>query len=137
MAIKGCGASFYLGANAVAELNSVSNAITGETLDVTTFDSSCLKEFIAGIRSGTMDISGFYDPTDATGQAAMFTALLAGTTLTTTQQPKILYDATNGFSADGVISSLSTSASVDGTVEFSASIQLTGTITVEIAVETA
>jgi len=130
MALKGCNASFLLGTNAVAELNNISNPISADSLDTTTFDSSCLREFIAGLRSGTIDISGFYDPTDTTGQKAMLTAMLAGTTLETTQQPKILWDGVNGLSADGVITSLTIEAAVDGLVNFSASIQLTGTITV-------
>jgi len=130
MALKGCGASFLLGSNVVAELNNISNPISADTLDTTTFDSACLREFISGLRSGTIDITGFYDPTDATGQVAMMTALLAGTKLETTQQPKILWDGTNGLSADGIISSITTEAAVDGLVGFSASIQLTGTITV-------
>jgi len=60
----------------------------------------------------------------------MLTAMLAGTTLETTQQPKILWDDTNGLSADGIITSLTIDAAVDGLVNFSASLQLTGTITV-------
>jgi len=130
MALKGCGASFSLGTNAVAELNNISNPLTADSLDVTTFDSACLREFIAGLRSGTMDISGFYDPTDTTGQAAMFTAFLAGTLLETTQKPKILWDGTNGLTADGIITALTVDAAVDGLVNFSATIQLSGTIAV-------
>ena len=130
MAIKGCGASFSLGSNVVAELNNIANAYSADSLDVTTFDSSCIREFIAGLRSGTMDISGFYDPTDTNGQVAMFTACLAGTTLTTTQKPKILWNGTNGFEADGIITAYNVDTAVDGTVNFSATIQLTGAVTV-------
>lgn len=130
MALKGCSASFSLGSNSVAELNNISNPLTADSLDVTTFDSSCLKEFIAGLRSGTMDISGFYDPTDTTGQVAMLTAFLAGTVLTTTQKPKILWNGTNGIEADAIITAYNVDASVDGLVNFSATLQLTGTITV-------
>jgi len=131
MAIKGCGASFSLGTNAVAGLNSISNSYSGDSLDVTTFDSSCLREFIAGLRSGTIDIGGFYRPDDTTGQAAMFTAFLTGTTLTTTQQPKFLVDGTNGFSGDAIITAYNVEVAVDGTVNFTATMQMTGTITVE------
>lgn len=130
MALKGCNASFSLGSNVVAELNNISNPLSADSLDVTTFDSSCLREFIAGLRSGTIDISGFYDPTDTTGQKAMLTAHLAGTTLETTQQPKILWDGTNGLSSDAIVTSLTIDAAVEGLVNFSATLQLTGTITV-------
>ena len=129
-AVKGCGATFSLGTNQVATLTSISNPITRDSLDVTSFDSSCLREFINGLGSMTIDISGYYDSTDTTGQIAMQTAILAGTTLTTTQQPKILWDGTNGIQADAVITSLTIDAAVDGIVNFSASLQCTGTITV-------
>jgi len=130
MALKGCSASFLLGTNTVAQLNNISNPLSADSLDVTSFDSACLREFIAGLRSGTMDVSGFYDPTDTNGQVAMMTAMLAGTLLTTTQKPKILWDGVNGFTGDGIITSLTVDAAVDGLVNFSATIQLSGTIAV-------
>jgi predicted secreted protein len=130
MAIKGCSAGFYLGTNKVAELNNISNSFTGDTLDVTSFDSSCVRQFIAGLRSGTISISGFYVPGDTNGQAAMFTSFLNGAILTTTQKPRFLYNGTNGFTADGLVSSYTVEATPEGTVNFSAEIQLTGTIAV-------
>ena len=130
MAIKGCGASFLLGTNAVAGLTSISNPITADSLDVTVFNATCMRDFIAGLRSGTMDISGYYESADTNGQVAMMTAMLAGTKLTTTQKPKILWNGVNGFTGDGIITSLTVDAAVDGIVNFSATIQLTGTIAV-------
>jgi predicted secreted protein len=130
MAVKGCSAGFYLGTNKVAELNNISNSFTGDTLDVTTFDSSCTRQFIAGLKGGTISISGFYVPGDTNGQVAMFTAFLAGTVLTTTQKPKFLVNGVNGFTADGLVSSYTVDATPEGTVNFSAEIQLTGTIAV-------
>ena len=130
MAIRGSLASFSLGTNVVAELNSVTNAFTGEALDVTVFNASSVKSFISGLKSGTINIAGFYNPTDTNGQVAMFTAFLAGTLLTTTQKPKVLVDGTNGFTADGIITAYNVDATVAGTVAFSATIQLSGTIAV-------
>jgi predicted secreted protein len=130
MAIKGCGASFLLGTNVVAGLTSISNPISADSLDVTVFNATCMRDFIAGLRSGTMDVSGYYESGDTNGQVAMFTAMLAGTKLTTTQKPKILWNGVNGFTGDGIITSLTVDAAVDGIVNFSATIQLTGTIAV-------
>ena len=130
MAIRGSLASFSLGTNVVAELNSVTNAFTGEALDVTVFNASSVKSFISGLKSGTINIAGFYNPTDTNGQVAMFTAFLAGTLLTTTQKPKVLVNGTNGFTADGIITAYNVDAPVAGTVAFSATIQLSGTIAV-------
>lgn len=130
MALKGCNSSFLLGTNTVGSISSISNSMTADSLDITTFDSECMKEFIAGLRGGSIDISGFYDPDDTNGQTAMMTAFLAGTTLETTQKPKFLVDDTNGFTADGIITGISVGAEVAGLVSFSATIQLTGTIAV-------
>jgi len=129
-AIRGVGASFLLGTNVVAGLTSISNPISADSLDVTTFNATAMRDFIAGLRSGSIDISGYYESTDTTGQVAMFTAMLAGTKLTSTQKPKILWNGVNGFTGDGIITSLTVDAAVDGIVNFSATIQLTGTIAV-------
>jgi len=130
MAIKGSGASFSLGTNVVAGLTSISNPVSADSLDVTVFNATAMRDFIAGLRSGTIDVSGYYESGDTTGQVAMMTAMLAGTKLTSTQKPKILWDGTKGFTGDGIITSLTIDAAVDGIVNWSASIQLTGTIAV-------
>ena len=130
MAVKGCLASFLLGTDVVASLKNVADALTGDSLDTTTFDSSCTREFIAGLRSGTIDISGDYNSTDTTGQVAMLTAFLTSTTLESAQKPKILWDGTNGLTADAIITAYNVEAAVDGIVSFSATLQLTGTIAV-------
>jgi predicted secreted protein len=130
MAVKGCLASFLLGTDVVASLKNVANALTGDSLDTSTFDCSCTREFIAGLRSGTIDISGDYDSTDTTGQAAMMTSFLTSTILESAQKPKILWDGVNGITADALITAIAIEAAVDGIVSFSATLQLTGTIAV-------
>ena len=134
MALQGCLAGLFLGPIAtgdkVASLTSVSNSSTRDTLDVTTFDSSCFREFIVGLGGGSIDISGFYDPTDTAGQVALETAFYAGTLLNTTQKPVFSVDGTNGFTADAYIASYKIDAAVGAVVNFSATLQLTGTIAV-------
>ena len=128
MALKGCEASFKIGANTVAELTNITNNLTGDTLDTTTFDSSCLRTFVAGLRSGTIDISGYYSTTDTNGQQALLSALLAGTVITS---PSFLVDGTNGFSAaEGIVSNATVDAAVDSLVNFSCTVQLSGTISI-------
>jgi predicted secreted protein len=133
-ALQGCKSALYLGpiatGDAIAGLTSISNAFTGDSLDITTFDSDCFREFIAGLKGATIDFSGFYDPTDTAGQVALFTAFLAGTKLTTAQKPVFSVDGTHGFTGDGYVTAYSVDASVDGIVNFSASIQLSGTVAV-------
>lgn len=124
--MQGYDASFLLGTNEVASLNSITNALTGDSLDVTAFGEE-VRSFVAGLRSGTMNIAGFYAPGDTLGQKAMLTAFLAGTLLSTA---KFLTDGVNGFSADAVVTNYTVDATPSGTVNFSATLQLTGTITV-------
>lgn len=128
MALPGNAASFLIGANTVAELTSVTNTITGEELDTTTFDDGIFRTFIAGLVNGQMSISGYYDPTDTNGQVALRSAILGGTLIST---PKFLVDGTNGFSAvNGLITSIDIGAEVAGLVTFAATIRLSGTISV-------
>ena len=128
MALKGCEASFLVGANEVASLSNISNSITGDSLDVTTFDSSCTREFIQGLKSGQMSISGYYDPTDSTGQAALITAVLNGDNV---DNPKFLVDATHGFTAESsVVTGVTIDGEVSGLINFSATLQLSGAISV-------
>lgn len=128
MALKGCTASFLVGANTVAELVNISNSITGDSLDVTTFDSSCTREFIQGLKSGQMSIKGYYDPTDTNGQAALITAILNGSNV---DDPKFLVDSTHGITAESsVVTSVSIDGEVSGLINFSATLQLSGAITV-------
>lgn len=128
MATKACGASFLLGANTLAELKSISNTVTGETLDITTFDSGCTKEFIQGLIDGKVNMEGYYDPNDTNGQKALLIAQLAGNNV---EDPKFLVDATNGIEAEeAVVTSVAIGAQVGDIVSFSASLQLSGTISI-------
>lgn len=130
MAINGCNTSLSLGTNEVAGLNNISNPINKDTLDVTVFNTDCVRDFIAGLTNGTISISGFYESGDADGQVALMTAFLAGTKLTGAQKPVISWDGTNGITADALVSSLTIDSTVEGTVNFSATLQLSGVIAV-------
>ena len=130
MSVVGSGASFLLGSNVVAKLKTISNPLTNETLDVTTFDSSAFKEFLAGLTEGTVSITGDYDSTDTNGQIALITAFLAKTLLTSTQKPKILWNGVNGMTADGYCTELNMDTDVAALVNFAATIKMTGTIAV-------
>jgi len=130
MATTACSASFKLGSNVVAGLRDLQCTINGETIDVTTFQSSCFNEFIAGLKNATITISGDYDPTDTNGQVALVAANLAGTLLTTTQKPVYLVDSTKGFTFDGYVTSVNAGSTVGSANSFSATIQSTSTVAV-------
>lgn len=66
--------------NAVGEMNSVEMNMQGNTLDVTAFGDDDVAR-ILGLRDCSWSLSGWYDPTDATGQIAIRDALLNDTPL--------------------------------------------------------
>jgi hypothetical protein len=127
--------AFRHGKNAALTLNSVALSTFLDNLDIsfdldvadtTTFGSTWKSE-IAGIPSGKIDISGFYDPTATTGPGAvLFPLVTAGTAVTALVYPggnltgQTLYTITTG----AVVTSYSESSSVGGAVAFKASIDV-------------
>lgn len=108
-------------------LSNVSLTRNGDTLDVTTFGDSD-REFIQGLRSATITISGYFDPTASTGPDAVLNtafqdqdgvafSLVFGTGTTVT------------YSGSCLVASYETTAAVDGLIAFSASLTATGAIT--------
>lgn len=78
--------------NTVAELNSCDMALAGNTIDVTTFGDDFIAK-IQGLRDCSWTCDGNYDPTDATGQAAIRDALLNDTDV----YVQFLFDGAAGF----------------------------------------
>lgn len=73
------------------------DGITTELLDTTSFGDTA-KTFITGMLDyGNITFSGFYDPADTTGQAALITANKNNTKLT---DVKLFIDSTSGWVPD-------------------------------------
>jgi len=130
MALNGCGVTIKLGTNDIAGINNITFDPTLDQLDVTDFDSSCEREFIPGLSSGTITIAGDYEPTDTNGQVVLVNAWKNKTLLTTTTKPAFTVDGTNGFSADAYVSSFSINPTVEGKVTVTYTLQLTGAISI-------
>lgn len=130
MALNGCAVTIKSGSNAIAGINSIGFDTSADMLDITDFDSSCFREFIAGLKSGTVSLSGDYEPTDTNGQVVLRDAWLNGTLLTGATVISFTVDGTNGFSANAYVTSFSVNPTVEGKVTVSFSLQLTGTISV-------
>ncbi len=130
MALNGCAVTIKLGANGVLGLNNVTVDPTRDQLDVTDFDSSCSREFINGLIGTTITLSGDYEPTDTTGQVAIMSALLTPATLTGGTKPAITFDGTNGFTGDANVASASIGSTVEGKATFTATLQITGAISI-------
>ena len=127
MALQGCATKLKIVAAVVAGLNSISLSMGSDMIDVTTFDSACWKEFVAGLKGATISASGFYDTTDTNGQVALRTALLAGS-----QVDAVNYyvdGSVNGFTASVFVSSFNVGADPTGSVTLDFELQITGAVT--------
>ena len=125
-AAAGKNAIFKVGATAIVGLNDGSVKVNGETIDVTTFASGGWVQKIQGLKSAEISLSGFFEPTDTTGQVALRTALLNGTT----QTINALMDGTIGWTGTFLVSGFETGASPSGEVSVSISLESTGAVTV-------
>lgn len=80
-ALSGKGGSVYIPGTpnvAIAEINNWTCQIDAENYDATALGDNW-KEFVAGLRGFSGQISGFYAiPSDTTGQYALWNALLTG-----------------------------------------------------------
>lgn len=130
MAIPGRKSVVKVSTDTVAELNDANFAINGESIDVSVFGNAGWRDRITGLRDATINISGFYAPTDATGQAALRAGILAGTQV---DDVTVLADsavATSGFTGNFFVSSFEISPAVTNAVEVSITLESTGAITV-------
>lgn len=125
MAVAGKNAKVTVAGADVKGLNSADITINGDTIDVTTFLSGGWIEKIQGLKSAELSIEGFYLSDDTTGQTALRTALLNGDPV----DMQTLLDGTTGWSGSFLVTSFEDSASVDGEVGRSISLESTGAIT--------
>lgn len=130
MALPGKDAQVKFGADQVVGLNDATFTINGELVDITAFDSDGWRKRLANLRDASISISGFYDPTDSTGQVAAQSAILAGTKV---EDVAVLADGTSGFKCDAFVETFELSPAVEGAVAVSISLQSDGEITAETA----
>lgn len=116
--------SVKVGANAIAEIRSYSIEETADTTEDTTMgDSYRTHKTTLKSWSGSVDV--FWDETDTTGQAA----LVVGSEVTANFYPEGSTSADTYLTGTAIVTSKSISASFDGMVEASISLQGTGALT--------
>ena len=118
-----------VGANAIAEIRSYSVEQTGDTVEDTTMGDSW-RTHKATLKSWTASVDVFWDETDTTGQGA----LNVGTEVTLNLYPEGSTTGDAYFTGTGIITGKTVSASYDGMVESSISVQGTGALTQSTAV---
>lgn len=111
-------------------LTSVDFSPSNDTHDITTFGDEG-HEFLVGLTNGTISLNGFWDKTADVGAATVLDGLLGldATTLAWEFAPE---GNTNGnvlYSGEAVLQDLQYSAPVADVVTFTATLQISGSVT--------
>jgi predicted secreted protein len=98
-----------------------------EVIDTSTKDSNAWRSILAGMRSGTMSVSGLIDYQGSYYDTAdLFSAFTGQTPLTLKFSNQV--DGDRSYTATGYISSLEQSAGTEDTASYSATFELSGQI---------
>jgi len=118
----------------VAQLTSISGLeLSADTIDVTTLDSDGgYREFIGGFKDGgEVSIEGIFDPTTGKGQKELYDLFESGDV-----EDFVIEFPTNigaSWQFKGVVTGISTSASLEDPLSFSATIKVSGKPTLTIS----
>lgn len=113
-----------VGSNAVAEIRSYSVEQTGDTVEDTTMGDSW-RTHKPTLKSWTASVDVYWDETDTTGQGA----LTVGSEVTLNLYPEGSTTGDSYFTGTGIVTGKTVTASFDGMVESTISVQGTGTLT--------
>jgi len=122
-ALQGKNAAVKNGANTIAEMDEWTFTPSIAMHEKSKFGDSA-KNFLTGLVDGTISLKGRHDQTDTLGQAALWTAFLAGTTVTIYMET----DATgnHGYTVTALIKDLQIKAAVAGLVDITINLQADG-----------
>lgn len=125
---NGTNLGVYLGGNLIAAATDCSLSLSVETIDITTKDSAGFRELLAGTRSGSVSCSGLIDYQSSDQDVVdLFAAWNNRTALTLKFSNEIVGDAS--YEATAFITSLEQSGGTEDTATYSASFELSGTVT--------
>ena len=123
---NGTNLGVYIGGTIIAAAQDVSLSLSAEMIDITTKDSAAFRELLPGLRSGSMSCNGLIDFGSANKDTIDLWDAYEGRSLLS-----LKFDDTGGgaeFTASGYITSLELSGGTEDTATFSATFELTGTI---------
>ena len=120
---KGSEGTVHVGTDAVAEIRSYSIEESADTLETTSMGDSA-RTHLASLTSFSGSIDVYWDEAD-TAQ----TALTVGTSVTIKFYPEGTASSAKYYSGEAIVTGVSRSASFDGLVEASISVQGTGALT--------
>ena len=120
---KGSEGTVKVGANAVAEIRSFTITETADTIEDTSMGDSA-RTYLPSLTNFTGDLSVLWDETDTDGQSAM----TVGSSITFAVYPEGDTGGDTYLSGTAIVTSKSVTASYDGLVESSISVQGTGAL---------
>lgn len=121
---KGSEGTVKVGSNAIAEIRSYSIEETGDTIETSTMGDTA-RTYVPSLTSWSGSVDVYWDETDTTGQGALTTG--AEVTLNVYPEGDTTGDAY--YSGSAIVTGVSRTASFDGLVEASISLQGTGALT--------
>lgn len=123
---KGSEGTVKVGANAVAEIRSFTITETADTIEDSSMGDTA-RTYLPSLTNFTGDLSVLWDETDTNGQAA----LAVGSSITFAVYPEGDTSGDTYLSGTAIVTSKSVTASYDGLVESSISVQGTGALTTD------
>jgi len=121
---EGWDGSVKLGANAMANINNWKINFVNETIDVSQFgDTQQDREFAYGLRSHTVELSGFYN--GSSGQLTMTGYMKKDGTPTATTI-SFLTTGAKGYKGTVMVESIGIDSNVDGLLSFTLSGKVSG-----------
>ena len=121
---KGSEGTVHVGSNAIAEIRSYSLDETADTVEDTTMGDAA-RTYLASLTTVSGSIDVFWDETDTDGQVA----LAVGSSVTLKFYPEGATSGDTYYSGTALVTGKNISASFDGMIEASISVQGTGAIT--------
>tara|TARA_R110000851_G_C12796680_1_gene536955 strand:- start:28 stop:417 length:390 start_codon:yes stop_codon:yes gene_type:complete len=121
---KGSEGTVHVGSNAIAEIRSYSLDETADTVEDTTMGDAA-RTYLASLTTFSGSIDVFWDETDTSGQVA----LAVGSSVTLKWYPEGATSGDTYYTGTALVTGKNISASFDGMVEASISVQGTGAIT--------
>ena len=121
---KGSEGTVHVGSNAIAEIKSYSLEESADTIEDTTMGDTA-RTYLASLTTFSGSIDVFWDETDTSGQVA----LAVGSSVTLKFYPEGAVSGDTYYTGTALVTGKNISASFDGMVEASISVQGTGAIT--------
>jgi len=117
----------YSGSTLIAHATEGSISLSMDTRDATTKSSSGTRDLLEATKSGTISVSALYANDAAYGVDDLMTAWSGRSTLSVKFSTEVTGD--NYWSADAYVTSLEVNAGMEDNATYSATFELTGTIT--------